>query len=47
MKYGEHPATLASDDAVFELTSGDLQAITGGLNPQPLPPCHDEFRMEF
>ena len=27
----------ASDD---EMTKGDLDAVSGGINPQPLPPHH-------
>jgi bacteriocin-like protein len=27
-----------------ELTDAELQAVSGGLNPQPLPPCHEEIR---
>jgi hypothetical protein len=30
--------TPSSDAATTELTQGDLNTVTGGLNPQPLPP---------
>ena len=23
-----------------ELSAADLETISGGINPQPLPPCH-------
>ena len=35
----EHPAKRGTANQMFELTDVDLQSVSGGLNPQPLPPC--------
>jgi len=40
-KAGELPATASQ---MSELSDADLQSVSGGLNPQPLPPCQRESR---
>lgn len=37
-------APAKTTNEVLELTDADLKAVSGGLNPQPLPPCqHERF----
>jgi hypothetical protein len=40
-KANELPATTG---AITELNDAELHAVSGGLNPQPLPPCQRESR---
>jgi len=46
----QKPASPAStgrrpDRSLVELSQAQLEEVAGGLNPQPLPPCH-ESRLE-
>ena len=34
----------APANEITELNDADLRAVSGGLNPQPLPPSHEGFR---
>jgi bacteriocin-like protein len=43
-KAGELQAYNPPCNKKTELTDAELQAVSGGLNPQPLPPCHEEPR---
>ncbi len=36
------PIYLETLPAPVELDAADLLAVAGGLNPQPLPPFHEE-----
>jgi hypothetical protein len=37
-------AEPALEGDLVELSLDMLGEVAGGLNPQPLPPCHDAFR---
>lgn len=42
---GESSLDQRCDVASATLTDLWLGAVAGGLNPQPLPPCHEEFEL--
>ena len=35
-------STRRPDRNIFELSPAQLKEIAGGINPQPLPPRHDD-----
>jgi hypothetical protein len=45
----EYPVVISAQETIVqdnqknidrELSDADLELVSGGINPQPLPPCH-------
>ena len=45
VKGSVHGSNQTDVAILAELTDAELQAVAGGINPQPLPP-HGEFRFD-